>query len=372
MIFIRSIGGLMKNTAVIGYGGQGGWHTGQILKSDVVSLAGVYDINPAKNELAVSRGIYAYSSLEELLADKSVELIVIATPNDSHKELAIRAMEAGKHVICEKPVMLSSEDLREVLDVAKETGMHFTSHQNRRYDVDFLAMKEIIKDGEISKPISIESRVHGSRGIPSDWRGKKEFGGGMLYDWGIHLIDQVMQLFPDEVIDKIYCTEQHTTNYEVDDGFKLNILYKSGLTAFIEVSTLNFIAMPRFYLQCEKGTALLTDWQQKTKVVRCKFWNEKEVLPVQTAAGITKTMAPRDEITTETYEVERPKSDVHDFYRNFVRSIDGLEEQYVTHEQSIQALRIIETAFESIRQNQVIDFDNQRELDSQVRMRIKK
>lgn len=362
----------MKCTAVIGYGGQGGWHTNQILKSDVVKLAGVYDIKPERNELARKRGIHAYNSLEELLADENVEIVVIATPNDSHKELAIKAMEAGKNVICEKPVMLSSADLEEVLDVAEETGMHFTSHQNRRFDVDYLAMKEVLDSGKLEKPISIESRVHGSRGIPSDWRGKKEFGGGMLYDWGIHLIDQVMQLFPEERISKIYCTESHTTNNEVDDGFKLHILYESGLTALIEVGTLNYIAMPRFYLQCQRGSALITDWREKAKVAYCKYWNEKEILPVETAAGITKTMAPRDEVTLDTFTIDIPKSDVHDFYRNYVRAIDGLEPQYVSHEDSLKALRIIEAAFESIRLNQVVDFDDSRIRNDQIKLKLKR
>ena len=87
---------MKKNVAIIGYGGQGGWHAEQIKKSDVVALAGVYDIKPERNELAVSRGIFAYSSLEELLADKNVEIVVIATPNDSHKELSIKALNAKK------------------------------------------------------------------------------------------------------------------------------------------------------------------------------------------------------------------------------------------------------------------------------------
>ena len=83
---------MKKKTAVIGYGGQGGWHTEQIKKSDVVSLKGIYDINPEKRKLAESRGIYAYSSLEDLLADEEIELVVIATPNDSHKEISIKAV----------------------------------------------------------------------------------------------------------------------------------------------------------------------------------------------------------------------------------------------------------------------------------------
>lgn len=348
---------MKKNVAIIGYGGQGGWHAEQILKSDVVTLAGVYDIKPERNEVARSKGIFAYSSLNELLADKKVDIVVVATPNDSHKELSIKALNAGKNVICEKPVMLSVSDLDDVVKVAHKAGKLFTAHQNRRFDVDFLAIKQIIQEGKLEDVISVESRVHGSRGIPSDWRGMKQYGGGMLYDWGVHLIDQITQLLPNEEIKKVFCTAQHTTNFEVDDGFKLTLIYKSNITAYIEVGTLNYLTMPRFYLQCKKGSARINEWKQRATVAYCKYWNEKEVMPVQTAAGITKTMAPRDEITLDEYVMDFPVSDVHDFYRNFVAAIDGKEEQLVKHEESRLVLKIVEKAFESIEKCQVVDFD---------------
>lgn len=348
---------MKKNVAIIGYGGQGGWHADQIIKSDVVALAGVYDFKPERIELAKSKGIYVYSSIDDLLSDKMVEIVVIATPNDSHKELSIKALKAGKNVICEKPVMLNVSDLDDVIKVANETGKLFTAHQNRRFDVDFLAIKQIIQEGKLQDVISVESRVHGSRGIPSDWRGMKKYGGGMLYDWGVHLIDQITQLLPNEEIKKVFCTAQHTTNFEVDDGFKLTLIYKSNITAFVEVGTLNYISMPRFYLQCKKGAAKINNWKQNANVAYCKYWNEKEVMPIQTAAGITKTMAPRDEITLDEYTLDIPVSDVHDFYRNFVAAIDGKEEQLVKHEQSRLVLKIIEKAFESIEKCQVVDFN---------------
>lgn len=348
---------MKKKVAIVGYGGQGGWHADQVRKSDVVELAGIYDIRNERNALAIEKGIKAYGSYEEMLSDESVEIIVVATPNDSHKALSIAAMRAGKNVICEKPVMMSVSELDDVIEVSRETGKLFTVHQNRRFDVDFLAIKKIIDEGKLGDVISIESRVHGSRGIPSDWRGMKEYGGGMIYDWGIHLIDQMTQLLPNEKLKKVFCIVQHTTNFEVDDGFRLEMIFESGKTAHVEIETLNYIAMPRFYLQCKNGSALIKDWREKTQVVFCKFWNEKEVMPVLTAAGITKTMAPRDEITTDTYEVDIPKSDVHDFYRNFVRAINGECTQMVTHEQARLVMRIVEAAFESAEKCQVVDFD---------------
>ena len=107
-----------KRVAVIGYGGMGGWHTRYLLKSDVCELAGIYDIKPERAALARENGIYAYDSLEELLRDKSVELVTIAVPNDLHKPLAIQCMAAGKNVISEKPVTVSSADLQEMIDAS--------------------------------------------------------------------------------------------------------------------------------------------------------------------------------------------------------------------------------------------------------------
>jgi len=87
--------------------------------------------------------------------------------------------------------------------------------------------------------------------------------------------------------------------------------------------------------------------REEAQVVKCKCWHENDVLPVQTAAGITKTMAPRDEITTDTYTVPRPVSDVHDFYRNLVRAIDGKEEQLIKHSEVRRVLKVMEAALES-------------------------
>ena len=186
---------MKKKFAVVGYGGMGGWHVNHALKSDVLELAGIFDIDEAKSELARSRGIYAYSSLDELINDKSVEIVTVAIPNDVHLETVVRLLRGGKNVVCEKPVAMCSADLEEMIKASKESGKLFTVHQNRRWDVDYLAMQQLKDSGEIGKPIRIESRIHGSRGIPSDWRCHAQYGGGMMLDWGVHIIDQLMLIF---------------------------------------------------------------------------------------------------------------------------------------------------------------------------------
>ncbi len=337
----------MKQVVVVGYGGMGGWHTRFIQENGVVKLRGIYDIDPERTALAKENGIYAYPSFEAVLTDSEADILVLAVPNELHKSLAIEGLKHGKHVLSEKPVTLSSADLDEMIAAAEKYNKIFTVHQNRRWDVDYLMMKQIYASGELGDVFGVESRIQGSRGIPGDWRGKKEHGGGMILDWGVHLIDQMLGIVYDRKIEKINCKCDHITNDEVDDGFKLDLHFEGGLIGHIEVGTSHFIALPRFYMTGKNGSAIVEDWRDEAKIVRLKTWEEKDVTPVATAAGLTKTMAPRDEKTVKEYRITRMDSDVHDFYRNLVAAIDGKEEQLVTHKQMRRVMRIMEAAFES-------------------------
>ena len=346
----------MKNVVVVGYGGMGAWHVDYIKKSDVVSLSGIYDISPERTAIAKKNNINTYASLDQVLSDPTVDIILIATPNDVHKEIAVKALSAGKNVISEKPVTLSSDDLAEMIKAAKQSGKLFTVHQNRRWDNDFLSIKEVFNSGTLGDVFNIESRVHGSRGIPGDWRGRKEQGGGMMLDWGVHIIDQMLLMVPGK-IKKLYARFDNITNYEVDDGFKLELIFDKGIRAFLEVGTSNFISLPRWYMQGENGTAVINDFSCEGKIICVENWDEKDVIPVKTAAGLTKTMAPRKDDTIVTHELPQFDADVHDFYRNVVKAINGEEQQIVTHEQLMRVMKVMEAAFESNNSGQVLSIE---------------
>ena len=347
-----------KKVAVVGYGGMGGWHTRHLLESDVAELAGIWDIDEKRRELANERGIHVYKSLEDVLSDESVDIVTIAVPNECHLPISVQAMEAGKNVISEKPVCLDHLELEKMIEASRRTGKLFTVHQNRRWDCDYLMMKQVYASGELGDVFGIESRIQGSRGIPGDWRGHKEHGGGMMLDWGVHLIDQMLGIVYDRKIEKIYCRFDHITNYEVDDGFKLDLYFENELTARIEVGTSHFISMPRFYMTGTNGSAMINSWTENCRVVCCKNWDEKDVVPVVTAAGLTKTMAPRHENTISEHEIERPESDVHDFYRNVCLAIDGKAEQIVRHDQLMRVMRIMEAAFKSDELGVPVEFED--------------
>ena len=245
---------------IVGFGGMGNWHR-ELIESGIegLELAGMYDIKEERQQAARDLGYRAYDSFEDVLADESVDMILTSTPNDCHKPLAVAALHAGKNVVSEKPVTLSSGDLQEMIDAANKSGKIFTVHQNRRWDEDFLTMKKIYDEGLLGDVFNIESRVHGSRGIPGDWRGKKEHGGGMMLDWGVHILDQML-LFVPEKVKTVYCKVNHVTNYEVDDGFTMILTFESGKTALLEVGTSNFIELPRWYMLGENGSAARAVW----------------------------------------------------------------------------------------------------------------
>jgi len=349
----------MKKTglAIIGYGGMGGWHTRLAARVEEMELLGVYDIKPERNALAVENGLYAYESLEALLADERVDVVTVAIPNHIHKDMCIRAMRAGKHVVCEKPVALSSQELQEMIDVSKECGVIFTVHQNRRWDEDWRTVKYMYDHNTLGKTFRIESRVHGSRGIPGDWRNQKECGGGMVLDWGVHLLDQIMQMVDKKIV-SIYATLSYVTNENCDDGFTVTITFEDGLVVVVEVGTSNFINLPRWYVLGENGSAVIENFQQDGKIVMVSDWEKRDAVPVVTAAGLTKTMAPRTSETIQEYPLPKQSADIRDYYRNICKAIRGEEEQLIKHHELMRVMKLMEAIFESAEQNKVItDFE---------------
>ena len=345
--------------AVIGYGGMGGWHSKKIKEElgEYAELIGIYDINPERCALAEEKGIHAYSSREELLADERIDLVTIATPNDVHKEIAVAALEAGKNVISEKPVAMNSGELEEMIACANRCGKLFTVHQNRRWDQDYLTVKKLMADNTLGKIFRIESRVHGSRGIPGDWRNQPEHGGGMLFDWGIHLLDQALIMTQPRKLKSVYAELTYVTNEKCDDGFRATLIFDDGLSFLVEIATSNFIELPLWYVLGENGSAVIEDWDFNGKIVKVSDWENRDAVPIVAGAGITKTMAPRTDDTIKTYPLEIEKGDWVEYYKNVFAHLNGKEDIIVTHNQQRRLMRLIEAIIESGTENKLVMFE---------------
>ena len=326
---------------LIGYGGMGRWHTEILSNVPEAVIGGIYDIKEEKREEAKEKGFFVYETEEAMLADPDIDVVLIATPNDCHKPIAIRAMHAGKNVISEKPVTLSSADLLEMENAAKETGKLLTVHQNRRWDDDFLIIKKLVEEQKLGHVFRIESRVHGSRGIPGDWRKEKVHGGGMVLDWGVHLLDQILYMYGDRKIETVYASLTNVTNQEVDDGFTAILTFEGGTEVLVEV-----------------GTAVIRHWQLNGEIIRKTGRTEETVVPVKTAAGLTKTMAPRREDTIVKEDLPKVSGDIADFHRNVVAVIRDGAEPEIKLFQVMRVMKLMEAIFRSAETNQVIKFQD--------------
>jgi predicted dehydrogenase len=355
--------------AIIGLGGMGNWHRELINEGswfggkftsgksfENLTVTGSYDIAEDRQRFAAEHGLRAYGSLEELLGDAAVDIVLVTVPNDLHKPMVLKALAAGKHVVCEKPVALGSGELRAMMGAARKAGRVFAVHQNRRWDEDYLTAKKIYREKTLGEVFRIESRVHGSRGIPGDWRGEREHGGGMVLDWGVHILDQALQMIPEKV-KKVYATFTHVTNELVDDGFYAELTFESGLVYLAEVGTSNFINLPRWYILGRDGTAVMEDFTPKGKIVRVTDWSKNDAVPIKTAAGLTKTMAPRTDETIKEEPLPVLKSDIRDFYRNYLNTVEGKESLVVSLDSVMRNMKLMEAIFASVKKGAPVSFE---------------
>ncbi|MDR4945550.1 Gfo/Idh/MocA family protein [Neobacillus cucumis] len=343
---------------IVGYGGMGSYHAKHLLKGNQnIEVIGTYDKHEDRRTASMADGYKTYESLSAVLSDDAVDFVLIATPNDVHKEIAIAALNAGKHVICEKPVTIYSADLVEIMETAKINDRAFIVHQNRRWDEDFLTMKKIYDEQIIGDVFHIETRVQGANGIPGDWRHLKEYGGGMLLDWGVHLLDQLLFMI-DSKITSVFANFSYILGEDVDDGFQVFITFENGITSLVEVGTTNFIQLPRWYTKGTKGTAVIHDWEINGKIVTQNSGEVEAPKPIKAGQGLTKTMAPPSEKAVSTSDLPKVVKTMESFYENVVSVVEGSAEPIVKNEEVLRVLRLMETIFKSAETNQVIqDFD---------------
>ena len=220
--------------------GRSGWGIHANAIADLAgqfSVVAVCDLLPARQEEARERfGCRAYAEYAHLVADDGVELMIVATPSHLHASHTTAALRAGKHVMVEKPMGASLAEVDEMIAVARETGQLLTVHQNYRYAVDFMKVKEIIESGVLGRIIQINFNVHQFR-RRWDWQTLKEYGGGILNNHGAHVVDWAMLLI-DDPEPEVFCHMEATPLYagDADSHVKLVLLPKGGPVIDIELT----------------------------------------------------------------------------------------------------------------------------------------
>ena len=345
---------------IIGYGGMGSWHAENVAKRlGCIRVAGVYDIREEARRRAERDGFRAYDSAEALLSDEKIDVVLVATPNNFHKEYAVRALGRGKNVISEKPVCLNSAELEEIDAARIASGKLFTVHQNRRFDDDFDVVRRILQENIVGKPYFINSRLFGDKGLPGDWRSCREAGGGMLYDWGVHLIDQILYLF-DETPQTVYAELQKVFFPDVDDCDRINLVFGSGVKVQIIVDTWCYKHEARWHIGGDDGTAVICGWPEYTgEIVKANIkeinWEEGVIF---TSAGRTRTLSPRPKENLTQLPLPKPSADEKRqweyFYRNVCAAVEGKEELFVDMRQQKRLMRVLDACFLSDRERRTV------------------
>lgn len=357
-LFGRRKEGLPENkkikVGIIGFGGMAGYHYGKMIDSGLFTPYAAYDIKPERLKAAKLKGMIAYNSAEELLADKNISVVLVATPNDVHEKYTVMACNAGKNVICEKPVTLSSESLQRMIEAAKANGVHFVVHQNRRWDSDYLTVKNLVEDARLGGVYKIESQVVGSHGIPGEWRAIKAKGGGMLLDWGVHLIDQALNITDSPVIG-VTARFSFVYNHDCDDGIDVIIDYANGFQYRVVVDTNTFVELPRWVVYGKAGTAIIKDWAQHGEIISCKVWKDENNKGIVAGNGFTKTMAKRSKNTVVHHKLPKEHGDWMVFYKGYYDMLVNGKPQLVSHESVMRCMKVMEACFKSAEEHKRID-----------------
>ena len=179
--------------------------------------------------------INSYSSVEELLNDEDLELVIINTPNYTHFDFARKALEAGKHILIEKPIAASAGEVKTICDLGRQVGKHVMVYQNRRWDSDFLSVKEVIESGRLGQLIEVHFRFDRYKTAlsPKVFKESKSMPpNGLAYDLGPHLIDQAISLFGRPVAFK-KTTGIYREGSEVVDYFHFHLSYPHQLNVYL-------------------------------------------------------------------------------------------------------------------------------------------
>jgi scyllo-inositol 2-dehydrogenase (NADP+) len=189
---------------VVGYGGafnMGRGHLNQMKAAGMTPIA-VTEVAPDRLKAATADfpGIETYASVGEMLKKSKVDLIAIITPHNTHAPLALKCLKAGRHVVCEKPLAITTAEVDAMIAAAKKSGVMLSTYHNRHWDGSILeAVKQIKKQKAIGKIVRIECHMGGYNKPGDWWRTSRDISGGVLYDWGVHLLEYSLQLIDSEI-----------------------------------------------------------------------------------------------------------------------------------------------------------------------------
>ncbi|KAK8097064.1 Oxidoreductase [Apiospora kogelbergensis] len=352
------------NVGVVGYGMSAKvFHIPFIQATPSLKLHSILQRSPKPNDSAPADypGLQHHTSLDSLLADSALDVVVLCTTPPTHFAFASQALEAGKHVFCEKPFVPTSAEAAALADLARAKGKLLCVYQNRRWDADFATVSQLLREGTLGRVVEFETHFDRYKmEHPTNWKGTvpMEEGGGAVYDLGTHLCDQVYTLFglPRSVYAKFVSQRQgkfYPSSDGVDpDSLTAHLYYDNGLTAIVRIGVLSVeTQQPRFWIRGSKGsyTKKGLDTQEPQIKAGMAITDAKFGREGPEWAGKLALLGEGNSVSqTDLPNVEPPPTYAK-IYEGFAKALaSGKEEDVpVPASQACDVLRIIEAVQES-------------------------
>jgi scyllo-inositol 2-dehydrogenase (NADP+) len=245
----------MLNVAIIGFGLSGRYLQAPFFETNPnFNLKTIVSAN--QNPAAFYPNVQVVKNIDEVLADESIDLVSICSPNETHFDYTKRTLLAGKHVVVEKPFTATSKEAEELISLAKAQNKVLTIFQNRRWDSDFITVKKLIEEKRLGEILNFE--IHFNRFKPAlnpkKWKETKSASSGIIYDLGAHIIDQTIVLFgvPKNIWGQTFTQREHST---IDDAFDIQLDY-GKLKVTLRSSLMVREDSPRYIIHGTKGSFL--------------------------------------------------------------------------------------------------------------------
>jgi scyllo-inositol 2-dehydrogenase (NADP+) len=333
------------NTAIVGFG-----FSGKVFHAPFVRTNPCFELHTIVSKSDDARELYPQTSVvsdfDEVLNNPEVEMIVICTPHWMHCEQACKALDAGKHVIVEKPVAMSSSEMEQIMAAAENSGKLIFPYHNRRWDGDFLTIRHLIEQGFLGEVMDFESRFdrYNPEVKRAEWRYNDENGGGTLFDLAPHLIDQTISLFGKP--ESVWCQlRKQRKNSCMNDSFDLKLIYPK-LTASLRAGVFMKEPGPRFQVHGSHGSFVKYGLDtQEDALKNGKMPGSKNFgADFKKSHGILHSAAKE-----KTTRLKYPTFHGHymGFYEDVNAALSGDKTPEVTAEDAFLNVKVIEAAMKS-------------------------
>lgn len=344
---------LPVRTALLSYGMSGEvFHAPLISANPGFELVSIVERRSSRSS-AHFPDVKIMRSVDDVISDPQVELVIVNTPNETHFDFASRAMLAGKHVVVEKPFTVTLDEGRELIEIAKTTQRILTVFQNRRWDSDFLTVRRVLQEGRLGKIAEVSAHYDRFRNYiePNTWKEEAKPGTGILYNLGSHMLDQMVVLFglPEWVDARIGIQRP---GGKVDDFYDIRMEYANHLV-IVKSSYLVKATMPRYIIHGVNGSFVKFGIDPQEQALKEKRKIDDPSWGVEESGQWGKLSILEDGNNIEV-TVPSARGDYNAFYDNVFGAIRNKAALAVRPAESLEVIRLIEACYESSRRKSAV------------------